>query len=149
MRQLSGGCRPPKYLTDVCPSNIWGVYIPKIFNGCVSVKYLGGLNPQNIHNPGQRATPAARLPAVGAAALLLGGAGEVGPAVRVTPPWSRWGRRCPRASAPGRRPLRPLVGGRKGQRPPRPIAVSRDLPLGESQDSPHNATHMLFHFRIF
>ena len=26
---------------------------------------------------------------------------------------------------------------------------SRDSPLGESQDSPHNATHMLFHYRIF
>ena len=35
-----GGSTPPKYLTDVCPSNIWGVYTPKIFDGCMSVKYL-------------------------------------------------------------------------------------------------------------
>ena len=27
-------------MTDVCPSNIWGVYTPKIFDGCMSVKYL-------------------------------------------------------------------------------------------------------------
>ena len=40
MRQLSGGCRPQKYLADVCPSNIWGVYTPRIFDGCMSVKYL-------------------------------------------------------------------------------------------------------------
>ena len=32
----------------VRPSNIWGVYTPKIFGGCGSVKYLGGLQPQNI-----------------------------------------------------------------------------------------------------
>ena len=38
----------PKYLTDVCPSNIWGVYTPKIIDGCMFVKYLGGLHPQNI-----------------------------------------------------------------------------------------------------
>ena len=48
MRPSSGGCRPPKYLKDVCPPNIWGVYDPKIFDGCMSVKYLGGLHPQNI-----------------------------------------------------------------------------------------------------
>ena len=74
MRQLSGGSTPPKYLTDARPSNIWGVYTPeifdgcmsvkyltharasvvweaytpKIFDGCISVKYLGGLHPPNI-----------------------------------------------------------------------------------------------------
>ena len=42
------GVYTPKYLTDVCPSNIWGIYTPKIFDGCMSVKYLGGLHPQNI-----------------------------------------------------------------------------------------------------
>ena len=47
-RQIFGGSTPPKYLTDVCPSNIWEVYTPKMFDGCVSVKYLGGLQPQNI-----------------------------------------------------------------------------------------------------
>ena len=36
------------YLTDGVPSNIWGVYTPKIFDGWGSVKYLGGLQPQNI-----------------------------------------------------------------------------------------------------
>ena len=67
MRQLSRECRPPKYFTDVCPSNIWGVYTrdifdghtshasvirgvytPKIFDRCMSVKYLGSLHPRNI-----------------------------------------------------------------------------------------------------
>ena len=43
--KIFGGCRPPKYLTDVCPSNIWGAYTPKIFDGCASVKYLGGVDP--------------------------------------------------------------------------------------------------------
>ena len=38
----------PKYLTDVCLSNIWGVYTPKLIDGCMSVKYVGGLHPQNI-----------------------------------------------------------------------------------------------------
>ena len=42
------GSTPPKYLIDVCPSNIWGLYTPKIFDGRGSVKYLGGLHPQNI-----------------------------------------------------------------------------------------------------
>ena len=46
VRQIFGGSTPPKYLTDVSPSNIWGVYIPKIFDGCGSVKYLGGLHPR-------------------------------------------------------------------------------------------------------
>ena len=65
VRQIFGGSTPPKYSTDVCPSNIWGVYAPKIFDRCgsvkylgvytpkifdgsMSVKYLGGLRPQNI-----------------------------------------------------------------------------------------------------
>ena len=46
VRQIFGGSTPPKYLTDVDPSNIWGVYTPKIFDGCMSVKYLAGLHPQ-------------------------------------------------------------------------------------------------------
>ena len=41
VRQIFGGSTPPKYLTDVDPSNVWGVYTPKIFDGCMSVKYLG------------------------------------------------------------------------------------------------------------
>ena len=45
--QIFGGSIPPKYLTDVCLSNIWGVYTPKMFDGCGSVKYSGGLHPQN------------------------------------------------------------------------------------------------------
>ena len=65
VRQIFGGSTPPKYLTDVDPSNdwgvytpkifdgcgsveIWGVYTPKIFDGCGSVNHLGGLHPQNI-----------------------------------------------------------------------------------------------------
>ena len=47
-RQILGGSTPPKYFTDGVPSNIWGVYTPKIFDGCGFVKYLGGLHPQNI-----------------------------------------------------------------------------------------------------
>ena len=46
VRQIFGGSTPPKNLTDVDPSNIWGVYTPKIFDGCMSVKYLGGLQPE-------------------------------------------------------------------------------------------------------
>ena len=63
--QLFGALTPPKNLTDVCPSNIWGVYTPKCltdedpgniwgvytpkkFDGCMSVKYLGGLHLHNI-----------------------------------------------------------------------------------------------------
>ena len=46
--QLFGGSTPPKYLTDVDPSTIWGVYTPEIFDACMSVKYLGGLHPPNI-----------------------------------------------------------------------------------------------------
>ena len=64
VRQIFGGSTSPKSLTDVCPSNIWGVYTPKVidgcgflkylgvyttkvFDGCMSVEYLGGLHPQN------------------------------------------------------------------------------------------------------
>ena len=47
MHHLSKGCKAPKNLTDVCPSNIWGGYTPKIVDGCMSVKYLGGLHPEN------------------------------------------------------------------------------------------------------
>ena len=46
MRQLSGQFRPKKYLTDIHPSNIWGVYNPKIFDGCMSVKHLWGPDPK-------------------------------------------------------------------------------------------------------
>ena len=53
-RQIFGGCRPPKYFTDGVRSNIWGVYDPKIFDGCGSVKYLGGLHPQNSSRMGFR-----------------------------------------------------------------------------------------------
>ena len=53
-RQIFGGCRPPKYLTGGVPSNIWGLYTPKIFDGWGSVKYLGGLHPQNILRIGFR-----------------------------------------------------------------------------------------------
>ena len=42
VRQRFGGSKPAKYLTDVDPSNIWRVYTPKRFDGCMSVKYLGG-----------------------------------------------------------------------------------------------------------
>ena len=46
--QTFGVSTPPKYLTDVDPSNIWGVYTPKKIDGCMSVKHLGGLHLQNI-----------------------------------------------------------------------------------------------------
>ena len=48
VRQILGGSTPPKYLTDVDPSNISGVYTPKIFDGYMSVNYMGGLHLQNI-----------------------------------------------------------------------------------------------------
>ena len=48
VRQIFGGSTPRKYLTDVYPSNIWGVDTSKMFDGCMAVKYLGGLQPQNI-----------------------------------------------------------------------------------------------------
>ena len=46
--QIFGGSTPHIYLKDVVLSNIWGFYTPKIFDGCCSVKYLGGLHPENI-----------------------------------------------------------------------------------------------------
>ena len=37
---------------DGVPSNIWGLYTPKIFDGWGSVKYLGAVHPPNIsRNP--------------------------------------------------------------------------------------------------
>ena len=48
VRQIFGGSTPPKYLTDVDPSNIWGVYGPQIFDETGSVKYLGGLHLRDI-----------------------------------------------------------------------------------------------------
>ena len=53
-RQIFGGSTAPKYFTDGVPSNIWGVYTPKIFHGWGSVKYLGGLHPQIISRMGFR-----------------------------------------------------------------------------------------------
>ena len=41
VRQIFWESTPPKYLTDVDLSNIWGVYTPKIYDGCMSLKYLG------------------------------------------------------------------------------------------------------------
>ena len=46
--QIFGGSTPPKHLTDVCPSNIGGVYTSKIFDGCMSVIYLGAYTPKII-----------------------------------------------------------------------------------------------------
>ena len=46
-RQIFGGCTPAEYLTDGVASNSWGLYTPRIFDEWGSVKYLGGLNPQN------------------------------------------------------------------------------------------------------
>ena len=53
-RQIFGGSTPPKYFTDGVPSNIWGLYTPKIFDGWGSVKYLGRLQPPNISRMGFR-----------------------------------------------------------------------------------------------
>ena len=53
-RQIFGGCTPPKYFTDGVPSNIWGVYTPKIFDGWGSVKYLGAVDPPDISRMGLR-----------------------------------------------------------------------------------------------
>ena len=47
-REIFGGSTAPKYLTDWVPSNIWGLYTPKIFDGWGSVKYLGAVHPQII-----------------------------------------------------------------------------------------------------
>ena len=52
IRETFRGSTPQKYLTDVDPSNIWGVYTPKIFDGCMSVKYLGGLHPEIVDGCG-------------------------------------------------------------------------------------------------
>ena len=46
--QIFGGSTAPKYLMDGVPSNIWGLYNPKIIHGWGSFKYLGGLQPQNL-----------------------------------------------------------------------------------------------------
>ena len=48
VRQIFEGSTPPKYLTDVDPSNIWGVYTPEMFDRCMSVKYLVVLHLKNI-----------------------------------------------------------------------------------------------------
>ena len=48
VRQIFGGSTASKYLMNVCPSNILGVYTSKIFDGCMSVKYLGGLHPETF-----------------------------------------------------------------------------------------------------
>ena len=48
VRQIFGGSTPPKNLTDVDPSNIWGVYTSQKCDGCGSVKYLGVLGLKNI-----------------------------------------------------------------------------------------------------
>ena len=48
VRQILEGSTPPNYLTDVCESNIWGVYTPKLIDGCMSVKYLGDLHPPKM-----------------------------------------------------------------------------------------------------
>ena len=44
------------------------------------------------------------------------------------------------------------VAPKRGLLEPLPFGigvVSRDSPIGESQDSPHNTTHMHYHYRIF
>ena len=46
--QIFGGSTPPKYLTDVDPSNIRGVYTTKKINGGMSVKYLGAYTSKKI-----------------------------------------------------------------------------------------------------
>ena len=47
-REIFWGCTAPKCLTDGVPSNIWGLYTPKIFHVWGSVKYLGAVHPKNI-----------------------------------------------------------------------------------------------------
>ena len=44
-RQIFGGSTPPKYFTDGVPSNIWGVYTPKIFDGWGLCQIFGGSTP--------------------------------------------------------------------------------------------------------
>ena len=46
VRQIFWGCRPPKYLTDIHPSNILDVLTPQVFAGHTSVKYFGGVDRQ-------------------------------------------------------------------------------------------------------
>ena len=57
IRQLFGGSKPPKYLTDVDQSTIWGVYTSKkfgrmyvrqIFRGFTPPKYLTDVCPSDI-----------------------------------------------------------------------------------------------------
>ena len=56
VRQIFGGSTPPKYLTDVDPSIIWGVYTPKYLTdvcpsnngGSTPPKYLTDVCPSNI-----------------------------------------------------------------------------------------------------
>ena len=52
IREMFWGCRPPKNFTDGVPSNIWGVYIPQIFDGTPSVKYLGAVDPPKYFTDG-------------------------------------------------------------------------------------------------
>ena len=48
MRQIFWGCRPPKYLTDIHPSNILEVYTPQITDAWACIKYLTDIHPSNI-----------------------------------------------------------------------------------------------------
>ena len=41
-RQIFGGSTTPKYLMEPHPSNIWGLYTPKIFDGRGSRQIFGG-----------------------------------------------------------------------------------------------------------
>ena len=52
VRQIFGGSKPPKYLTDVDPSTILGVYTSKIIDGCMSVKYLGAYTSKRFDGCG-------------------------------------------------------------------------------------------------
>ena len=51
-RQIFGGCRRQKNSTDGVPSHIWGLYTPKIFDGCDSVKHLGAVDPPKYFTDG-------------------------------------------------------------------------------------------------
>ena len=48
MRQTLWGCRPPKYLTDIHPSNILGVYTPQITDAWTCAKFLTDIHVSNI-----------------------------------------------------------------------------------------------------
>ena len=54
VRQILGGSTRPKYLTDVCPTNICRVYTPQIFDGVDTPsltdvrQILGGSTPRQI-----------------------------------------------------------------------------------------------------